>query len=100
MDVGDWLRSLGLGQFEAAFRDNEIDGEVLGKHAGDNLKELGVASVGQRRKVALGHRESGRGPGAAERGAQPTAASSRTCCEAGPETPRRDRNPPSAAISR
>ena len=29
MDVGVWLRSLGLGQYEAAFRDNEIDGEVL-----------------------------------------------------------------------
>ena len=29
MDVGDWLRSLGLGQYEAAFRENEIDAEVL-----------------------------------------------------------------------
>ena len=29
MDVGSWLRSLGLGQYEAAFRDNEIDAEVL-----------------------------------------------------------------------
>ena len=29
MDVGDWLRSLGLGQYETAFHDNEIDGEIL-----------------------------------------------------------------------
>jgi hypothetical protein len=29
MDVGDWLRSLGLGQYEALFRENEIDAEVL-----------------------------------------------------------------------
>ena len=29
MDVGDWLRSLGLGQYEDAFRENEIDGEIL-----------------------------------------------------------------------
>ena len=29
MDVGVWLRSLGLGQYEATFRDNEIDGAVL-----------------------------------------------------------------------
>ena len=28
MDVGGWLRNLGLGQYEAAFRDNEIDGKV------------------------------------------------------------------------
>ena len=29
MDVGDWLRSLGLGQYETDFRDNAIDGKVL-----------------------------------------------------------------------
>jgi len=28
MDVGVWLRSLGLGQYEAAFRDNEIEREA------------------------------------------------------------------------
>jgi hypothetical protein len=28
MDVGDWLRSLGLGQYEAAFRENAIDDRV------------------------------------------------------------------------
>jgi class 3 adenylate cyclase len=51
MDLGEWLRSLGLGQYEAAFRDNEIDGEVLPRLTGDDLKELGVASIGQRRKL-------------------------------------------------
>ena len=29
MDVGDWLRSLGLGQYEGVFRDNEIDGVAV-----------------------------------------------------------------------
>jgi hypothetical protein len=29
MDIGAWLRSLGLGQYEAAFRENEIDETVL-----------------------------------------------------------------------
>jgi class 3 adenylate cyclase/tetratricopeptide (TPR) repeat protein len=51
MDLGDWLRGMGLGQYESAFRDNEIDGEVLPKLTGDDLKELGVASVGHRRKL-------------------------------------------------
>src|SRR5271166_6479153 len=51
MDVGGWLRSLGLGQYEAAFRDNEIDGEVLPKLTLDDLKDLGVAVVGHRRKI-------------------------------------------------
>ena len=51
MDVGDWLRSLGLSEYEPAFRDNQIDSEVLRKLTGDDLKELGVASVGHRRKL-------------------------------------------------
>jgi class 3 adenylate cyclase/predicted ATPase len=51
MDVGDWLRSLGLSEYEPAFRDNQIDGEVLRNLTGDDLKELGVASVGHRRKL-------------------------------------------------
>jgi hypothetical protein len=29
MDVVVWLRSLGLGKYEAAFRENEVDGTVL-----------------------------------------------------------------------
>ena len=51
MDVGDWLRSLGLSEYESAFRDNQIDSEVLPKLTGDDLKELGVTSVGHRRKL-------------------------------------------------
>ena len=53
MDVGGWLRSLGLGQYEAAFRDNEIDGEVLPNLTAEDLKDLGVAIVGHRRKLLL-----------------------------------------------
>ena len=30
MDVGDWLRSLGLGEYEAVLLENKIDAEVLG----------------------------------------------------------------------
>jgi class 3 adenylate cyclase/predicted ATPase len=51
MDVGVWLRSLGLGQYEATFRDNEIEGTVLPKLTVDDLKDLGVAVVGHRRKI-------------------------------------------------
>ena len=29
MDVGVWLRSLGLGQYEAKFRDNKINADLL-----------------------------------------------------------------------
>ena len=41
MDVGNWLRGFGLGQYEAAFRENEIDGTVLPKLTQENLRELG-----------------------------------------------------------
>jgi class 3 adenylate cyclase len=51
MDVGNWLRSLGLGQYEDAFRDNGVDGAVLPKLTIDDLKELGVVGVGHRRKI-------------------------------------------------
>src|SRR5271165_2176696 len=51
MDVGSWLRALGLGQYEAAFRDNDIDNAVLPKLTLDDLKDLGVAAVGHRRKL-------------------------------------------------
>ncbi len=51
MDVSEWLRGLGLEQYEAAFRDNEIDGEVLPKLTADDLKDIGVAIVGHRRKM-------------------------------------------------
>jgi hypothetical protein len=51
MDVGDWLRGLGLAQYEAAFRENEIDETVLPHLTADDLKELGVASIGHRRKL-------------------------------------------------
>ena len=51
MDVGSWLRSLGLGEYEPAFRDNQIDSEVLPNLTGEDLMELGVGSVGHRRKL-------------------------------------------------
>jgi class 3 adenylate cyclase/predicted ATPase len=51
MDVVVWLRSLGLGQYEAAFRDNEIDETVLPNLTAEDLKELGIAALGHRRKL-------------------------------------------------
>ena len=51
MDLGDWLRSLGLARYEAAFRDNDIDEEVLPSLTAEDLKDLGIATVGHRRKL-------------------------------------------------
>ena len=51
MDVGSWLRGLGLERYEAAFRENEIDETVLPTLTADDLKDLGVGVVGHRRKL-------------------------------------------------
>ena len=69
MDVASWLRSLGLGKYEAAFRENEIDETVLPGLTAEDLKELGVAALGHRRKLldaitALRADASGKAPSA------------------------------------
>jgi class 3 adenylate cyclase/predicted ATPase len=51
MDVGGWLRSLGLERYEAAFREHEINEQVLPSLTQEDLKELGVGSVGHRRML-------------------------------------------------
>jgi class 3 adenylate cyclase/predicted ATPase len=49
MDVWEWLRGLGLADYAPAFRDNNIDGRVLRQLTAEDLRDLGVASVGHRR---------------------------------------------------
>jgi class 3 adenylate cyclase/predicted ATPase len=49
MDVVVWLRSLGLEEYEAAFRDNKINERVLPSLTVEDLKELGVTALGHRR---------------------------------------------------
>jgi hypothetical protein len=56
MDVVVWLRSLGLGKYEALFGDNDIDDVVLMALTAEDLKELGVSSFRHRRKATRCHR--------------------------------------------
>src|SRR5437763_7016251 len=51
MDIAAWLRDLGFAQYEGAFRDNDIDADVLRRLTADDLRELGVASIGHRRRL-------------------------------------------------
>jgi hypothetical protein len=51
MDVGGWLRGLGLGQYEEKFRDNKIDADLLPRLTVDDLKDIGVSVVGDRRRL-------------------------------------------------
>ena len=85
MDVLVWLRSLGLGKYEAAFRENEIDETVLPSLTEEHLKQLGV--------TALGHRVKLLDAIAALRGGATTSASSidAAATPAAPSAPPEDR---------
>jgi class 3 adenylate cyclase len=51
MDIEAWLRDLGLEQYAPAFRDNDIDAEILRDLTAEDLIAVGVISVGHRRKL-------------------------------------------------
>ena len=50
MDIGNWLRGLGLERYAGAFRDGDIGVDVLPDLSDADLKELGV-SLGDRRRL-------------------------------------------------
>src|SRR5215813_3289846 len=76
MDIGGWLRGLGLERYEQAFRENEIDPRVLPELTADDLKELGVAAIGHRRLLlkAIADLAAGAGRTATEDVPAPSAA--------------------------
>jgi class 3 adenylate cyclase/tetratricopeptide (TPR) repeat protein len=51
MDVGIWLETLGLGQYARAFAENDVDFAVLAQLTDADLKELGVTSLGHRKRL-------------------------------------------------
>src|SRR5271169_2494524 len=68
MDVGGWLRSLGLSQYETLFRQNDIDAEVLSELTDGDLEKLGVP-MGHRKRLlkaiaSLGSTETAAKPAA------------------------------------
>lgn len=77
MDVGAWLRGLGLGQYERTFRDHDIDARLLLRLTADDLKELGVSSVGHRRKLQDAIAALGTGAGTPDPAGVPAAHAQR-----------------------
>ena len=51
MDVADWLRDLGFERYEAAFRENDVDAELLLGLTDGDLKDIGINSLGHRRRL-------------------------------------------------
>jgi class 3 adenylate cyclase/predicted ATPase len=74
MDIAEWLRSLGLGRYTPDFAEHRVDWDVLPKLTVADLREIGVAAVGDRRRLleAIGNlptaeTATGAVPGEAER---------------------------------
>ena len=92
MDVGDWLRSLGLESYEQAFRDNEIDAELLPNLTREDLKDLGVSLIGHRRRLldAIARLKEGSQSGeaaAAERASEASSVSGEPRADSGGRPP-------------
>jgi hypothetical protein len=49
--VKDWLEKLGMSEYAKRFAENDIDLALLAELTDQDLKELGVASLGHRRKI-------------------------------------------------
>jgi class 3 adenylate cyclase len=84
MDVGAWLRALGLGQYETAFRESEIDAEILPDLTDGDLNQLGVP-LGHRKRLlkAIAALETGE---TAAKPSSPAPASSPATAERRPIT--------------
>ncbi len=50
LDIASWLRGLGLERYEDAFRENRIGADILPSPTAEDLKELGITLVGDRRR--------------------------------------------------
>ena len=51
MDLAEWLKGLGLDRYSAVFAENDIDFDLLGQLTDDDLKDLGVTSFGNRKRL-------------------------------------------------
>ena len=51
MEIKAWLEGLALAEYEPAFRENQITMEVLGDLSDDDLKSIGVVTVGARKRL-------------------------------------------------
>jgi tetratricopeptide (TPR) repeat protein len=84
MDVGAWLRGLGLGQYETTFRESEIDAEVLPDLTEGDLNQLGVP-LGHRKRLLKAIADLG-AAGTTAKPSNPAPASSTAAAERRPIT--------------
>ena len=51
MDVAEWLATLGLERYETIFRENDVSAAVVPNLTAEDLKDIGIRSVGHRRQL-------------------------------------------------
>ena len=72
MDLGEWLKGLGLGQYEATFREHEIDADVLPDLTEADLEKIGLPLGGGLRRDGRFRTTGSQQPSASlERGSSP-----------------------------
>lgn len=64
MDIGQWLDALGLGQYAQSFADNDVDLAMLVQLSDADLKEIGVAPLGHRKRLLAAIAERSEPPSA------------------------------------
>jgi class 3 adenylate cyclase/predicted ATPase len=62
--VADWLERLGLGQYAACFAENDINSAILAELTDQDLKDIGISSLGHRRLLLRAVRDLGAAPAA------------------------------------
>ena len=57
--IADWLKKLGMSEYAERFAENHIDESVIRELTDQDLKDLGVVSLGHRRKMLRAIRDLG-----------------------------------------
>jgi hypothetical protein len=53
MDIKAWLETSGMGEHWEKFESNKIDESILKEMTEDDLKDIGIDALGDRRKIAV-----------------------------------------------
>src|ERR1700733_14314037 len=88
-EIADSLKSLGMSEYAQRFAENDVDCTILGDLTDQDLKDLGVASLGHRRKLLRAIIALGDAPAAAA-AATPGGTLSHSSPESGAATPSQD----------
>src|SRR4051812_10721346 len=51
LEIGAWLEGLGLAEYAPAFREHQITADVLGDLSDDDLKVIGITTLGARKRL-------------------------------------------------